>query len=85
MDEPTAALSAEKIHVLLSLVEQLKKRGVAILLVSHRFTDILHVCERVIVLRQGVVAGEVEPHVYPPEHTMALMHELMTGEPAKTA
>lgn len=85
MDEPTAALSAEKIHVLLNLVQQLKKRGVAILLISHRFTDILHVCERIIVLRQGRIVGEVEPHVSPPEHTMALMHELMTGEPAEAS
>ena len=85
MDEPTAALSAEKIHVLLNLVRQLKERGVAILLVSHRFTDILHVCDRVVVLRQGVVAGEVQPHAHPPEHTMAVMHELMTGEPVDAA
>jgi simple sugar transport system ATP-binding protein len=85
MDEPTAALSAEKIHVLLNLVQRLKKRGVAILLISHRFTDILHVCERVVVLRQGRVVGEVEPHAHPPEHTMALMNELMTGESAAAA
>ncbi len=80
MDEPTAALSAEKIRVLLSLVTQLKERGVAILLVSHRFTDILHVCDRVVVMRQGTVVGEVAPHAQTPEHTMARMHELMTGE-----
>ncbi len=80
MDEPTAALSAEKIRVLLRLVEGLKKRGVSILLISHRFTDILHVCDRIIVVRQGSVVGEVAPHAQPPEHTMAVMHELMTGD-----
>jgi ABC-type sugar transport system ATPase subunit len=85
MDEPTAALSAEKIHVLLDLVRQLKERGVAILLVSHRFTDILHVCDRVVVLRHGELVGEVEPHAHPPEHTMALMHQLMTGERVEAA
>jgi simple sugar transport system ATP-binding protein len=80
MDEPTAALSAEKIKVLLNLVEGLKKRGVSILLVSHRFTDILHICDRVIVFRQGELVGEIQPHAQSPEHTMALMAELMTGE-----
>jgi len=85
MDEPTAALSAEKIHVLLNVVAQLKERGVAILLVSHRFTDILHVCDRVVVLRHGTLAGELQPHAHPPEHTMALMHELMTGEGVEAA
>jgi simple sugar transport system ATP-binding protein len=80
MDEPTAALSAEKIRVLLGLVQELKRRGVSILLISHRFTDILHVCDRIVVVRQGSVVGELAPHAQPPEHTMALMAELMTGD-----
>jgi simple sugar transport system ATP-binding protein len=80
MDEPTAALSAEKIRVLMGLVEGLKARGVAILLISHRFTDILHVCDRIVVVRQGSVVGQLLPHAQPAEHTMALMAELMTGD-----
>jgi len=85
MDEPTAALSAEKIQVLLQLVRQLKARGVAVLLISHRFTDILHVCDRIAVMRQGTIVGELLPHAQPPETTMAAMHALMTGEPVATA
>ncbi len=85
LDEPTAALSAEKIRVLLGLVAELKRRGVSILLISHRFTDILHVCDRVVVLRQGSVAGELRPHGQPPEHVMARMTELMTGDRLEAA
>jgi simple sugar transport system ATP-binding protein len=80
LDEPTAALSSEKIRVLMGLIEQLKTRGVAILMISHRFTDILHVCDRIVVVRQGRIAGELAPHAQPPEHTMAMMHALMTGD-----
>lgn len=80
LDEPTAALSGEKIRVLLRLIEQLKARGVSILLISHRFTDILHVCDRIVVVRQGRIAGELAPHAQPPERTMAEMHALMTGD-----
>lgn len=80
LDEPTAALSSEKIRVLLGLIEQLKDRGVAILLISHRFTDILHVCDRVVVVRQGRIAGELAPRAQPAEQTMARMHALMTGD-----
>jgi simple sugar transport system ATP-binding protein len=80
MDEPTAALSVEKVHVLLSLIERLKARGVAMLLISHRFTDILHVCDRIAVLRQGRLAGELVPRGQGTEATMARMHALMTGE-----
>lgn len=80
MDEPTAALSAEKIRVLLDLVAELKRRGVSILLISHRFTDILHVCDRIVVVRQGTVVGELLPHAQSAERTMAQMTELMTGD-----
>jgi len=85
MDEPTAALSAEKIRVLLGLVEELKRRGVSILLISHRFTDILHVCDRIVVVRQGTVVGSLQPHAQPAEQTMARMTELMTGDRVSAA
>lgn len=80
MDEPTAALSTEKIKKLLELIEELKARGVSILLVSHRFTDILHVCDRVVVIRAGRVAGEMLPRHHSTADAMALMNELMTGD-----
>jgi simple sugar transport system ATP-binding protein len=80
LDEPTAALSTEKIRVLMSVIEQLKARGVSIMMISHRFTDILHVCDRIVVVRQGRIAGEIAPHAQPPDRTMAAMHELMTGD-----
>jgi simple sugar transport system ATP-binding protein len=80
LDEPTAALSSEKIRVLMGLIEQLKARGVSILMISHRFTDILHVCDRIVVVRQGQIAGELAPHAQPPDRTMAAMHALMTGD-----
>jgi simple sugar transport system ATP-binding protein len=80
MDEPTAALSAEKIRLLMDLIGRLKERGVAVLLISHRFTDILHVCDRVVVVRQGLIAGELRPAENTPEHAMAAMLALMTGD-----
>ena len=80
MDEPTAALSTEKIRKLLELIGELKTRGVSILLVSHRFTDILHVCDRVVVIRGGKVAGEMLPREHSTADAMARMTELMTGD-----
>jgi simple sugar transport system ATP-binding protein len=80
LDEPTAALSTEKIRTLLELVQQLKQRGVTVLLISHRFTDILHVCDRVVVMRQGRIAATVDTHTQPEAETITTMHGLMTGE-----
>jgi len=80
MDEPTAALSAEKIRRLWELITDLKSRGVSILLVSHRFTDILSICDRIVVVRGGRIAGQMQPHEHPPAQTMAMMTEMMTGD-----
>ena len=60
MDEPTAALSADKVGVLLGLIERLKERGVAIILVSHRFTNLIQVCDRVGVLVHGTIVDEFD-------------------------
>ena len=80
MDEPTAALSSEKIRRLWEMITDLKARGVSILLVSHRFTDILSICDRIIVVRSGRIAGQMKPHEHPPAQTMAMMNEMMTGD-----
>lgn len=58
MDEPTASLSLEKIHRLLELIQRLKERGLAIILISHRVQDIFTVGDRVVVLKRGEVVGE---------------------------
>ena len=82
LDEPTAALANDKIRALLSLVERLKERGVAVLLISHRFTDIARVCDRVVVLAQGRVAGEIRVDGESGDVTMARMERLMNGDEA---
>ncbi len=58
MDEPTAALSVDKVGVLLDLIERLKGRGVAVILVSHRFTDLIQVCDNIGVLLHGAIVDE---------------------------
>jgi simple sugar transport system ATP-binding protein len=80
MDEPTAALSNEKVHHLLGLVERLREHGVAVLLISHRFTDIIHLCDRVLALRDGRIAQELRPNGRPMAELMAEMQVALTGE-----
>ncbi len=58
MDEPTAALSAEKASHLNNLIISLKKQNLGIILVSHRFSDIFAVCDRIVVLNGGKIADE---------------------------
>ena len=53
MDEPTAALSVKGIRRVLELVNELKERGIAIILISHRLPNIFAVTDRILVLRTG--------------------------------
>ena len=53
MDEPTAALSAAEIGELLKLVRSLADRGVGVIYVSHKLSEVFGVADRITVLRDG--------------------------------
>jgi simple sugar transport system ATP-binding protein len=59
MDEPTAALAVKEVGKVLDLIHGLKDHNVAIILISHRMQDIFAVCDRIMVLRQGTVVGNL--------------------------
>ena len=58
MDEPTAALAVREIEHVLDLIRALRSRGIAVILISHRLTDVFAVCDRIVVLRQGAVIAD---------------------------
>ena len=53
LDEPTAALPPEEVQHLHALLARLKSRGVTIVYVTHRLTEVFEIAERVTVLRDG--------------------------------
>ncbi len=53
LDEPTSSLSDEEVDRLFTLVHRLRDEGVAIIYVSHRIKEILRLCDRVAILRDG--------------------------------
>ena len=55
MDEPTAALSSAESEQLFSIIRDLTASGVAILYVSHRLDEVLDLCDRITVFRDGRV------------------------------
>jgi len=75
MDEPTTALTKKEVDALLTVVTDLKKKGIAILFVSHKLNEVMDVAERVTVLRDGVEIG-----CYPAsELDSSKIEYLMTG------
>ncbi|MCB1498341.1 MAG: sugar ABC transporter ATP-binding protein [Bauldia sp.] len=59
MDEPTASLSASESEKLFAIVRDLSASGVAVLYVSHRLDEILDLCHRVTVFRDGESVKEL--------------------------
>ncbi|MEO3388505.1 sugar ABC transporter ATP-binding protein [Mesorhizobium sp. CAU 1741] len=57
LDEPTSSLSSSEANRLFSVVERLRAQGVAILYISHRMSDIRRIADRIVALRDGVIAG----------------------------
>jgi len=53
MDEPTSALSREEVERLFAIIDGLRKRGMAIVYISHHLPEIFRVADRVTVMRDG--------------------------------
>jgi ribose transport system ATP-binding protein len=53
MDEPTAALGANQVGKLFQLVSRLQQEGITIVLVTHHLRDLLGVCDRIAIMRDG--------------------------------
>jgi len=53
MDEPTAAISVRQVAEVLNLIRELRDRGIAVVLISHRMPDVFAVADRIIVMRRG--------------------------------
>jgi simple sugar transport system ATP-binding protein len=62
MDEPTTALTTKEIEYLYKIIENLKKRGISLIFVSHKLDEVFKVAEKVCILRDGknVVFGPKE-------------------------
>jgi simple sugar transport system ATP-binding protein len=76
MDEPTASLSQSETDALLAVVRRLSNDGIAVVFVSHRLAEVLDVCSRVTVLRDGLFVGS-----FPTKGmTQRRLTELMTGK-----
>ena len=53
LDEPTSALSLPEAKRLFELIKHLQKRGVAVVFISHFLEDVLAICDRVTIMKDG--------------------------------
>ncbi len=58
LDEPTAVLTEKEAEALLDSIRGMSERGIAIIFITHRLQEILAVCDRVVVMRDGYIVNE---------------------------
>ena len=75
LDEPTRGVDVGSKEEIYRLIEQLAARGVAVLFVSSEMEEILGLADRVLVMHQGSITGELDRDELSEERIM----ELATG------
>jgi ribose transport system ATP-binding protein len=60
MDEPTAPLTVKEIEILFDLIKKLKERGVTIIYISHRLSEVFEISDRLTVMRDGKIVSTRE-------------------------
>jgi len=74
LDEPTTGISEPQKCELFTALRALAQGGASVLLVSHKLADVAALCDRVTVLRRGVVAGTLDAPL-DPEAVLRLMFD----------
>ena len=59
LDEPTAVLTEKEADALLSSIRSMSEKGIAVIFITHRLHEILSVCDKVVVMRDGYVVSNV--------------------------
>lgn len=79
LDEPTSALAGAEVGRLLDVLRDLRKAGVACLIISHKLDEVFSVADRILVLRDGASVAEVAVK----DTTQADIIKLMVGRELK--
>ena len=86
LDEPTSALNDNETDILMHCLDDLRKRNIAIVMITHKIEEILRIADRVVVLRDGRAVGERIVELTNKEEltTMMIGRELTDMYPKKT-
>src|ERR671919_1473214 len=85
LDEPFAALGVQQTRRGLELIEQIRRRGVAILVITHNVLHAFQVADRIVVLRHGRVTGTRTTASTSHEEVVGLITGDLDAQPAPRA
>lgn len=80
MDEPTAALGVAQAEMVLDLIRRVRQTGIPIVFISHNMPQVFDVADRVVVLRLGEVATELDPKKASTDEAVAAMTGSLRSE-----
>ncbi len=80
LDEPTAVLTEKEAEMLLKAIRNLASQGISVIFITHRLQEILDVCNKVIVMRDGRIIKELEAA----DTSIPEMAKLMVGREVST-
>jgi simple sugar transport system ATP-binding protein len=75
LDEPTAVLTTVEVEEFFQTLRTLRAAGTTVVLITHKFNEVLAVTDRITILRQGQVAG----HLHTADATPHDLARLMVG------
>jgi len=81
LDEPTASLGVAESRQIESLIASTKGSGTATILVSHDVEQLFRLADRIVVMRQGRIVGELNTSEAHPDDVVALM----SGQPVNAS
>ncbi|HEX4060980.1 MAG TPA: ATP-binding cassette domain-containing protein [Streptosporangiaceae bacterium] len=73
LDEPTASLGVQESAQVEALITNLREKGTTILLACHDIDQMFRLADRILVLRQGRLVGDLDPRGTHPEDVVALL------------
>ncbi len=78
LDEPFAALGVEQTRRGLEMIKRIAAQGIGVIIITHIMTQAFQVADRIVVIRQGKVAGDVAAKKTSPDEVV----RMITGEAA---
>lgn len=73
MDEPTSSISDKEVGFLFETMRTLTKKGVGIVYISHKMSELEEICDRVTVMRDGTYVGTKEVKDTSKDELVAMM------------
>jgi lipooligosaccharide transport system ATP-binding protein len=77
LDEPTTGLDPQARHLIWDKIRELKKKGVTVIITTHYMDEAQQLCDRLVIMNEGVILVRGEPRVLVREHVGNGVVEIM--------